>query len=445
MEKKRKYEEISLLEEEKNKKRKYEEIKLSKEQEDVERSVLDGDSIFLTGNAGTGKSFLLHHLIKNLKKKHNEDDVNHVYVTASTGIAALNVNGSTVHSFAGIGLGNDEMDILKKKVLKNKMARGRWERTKVLIIDEISMISGELFSKLESLARIIKKNDKPFGGIQLIICGDFFQLPPVFSKGNALFCFQSKAWDKIIQKSFQLNFQFRQSGDKTFADILNEIRFGKISKEGEKLLLNTRNNEMKIGNGVIPTILYSHRVDVDRKNKEEFEKIKEEIKTFDSRDEGNEIYFVKPEKRCNVVSKLELKKGSQVMLIKNMDFKEKLVNGSVGIVVDFDSDNGDPIINFSGNKTTIGPATFDLLQGDEIIATRIQIPLILSYAITIHKSQGMTLTHMVADVGKSFTFGQTYVALSRAESLDGLQIIGFNKNKIFVSTVVMEFYKKTFC
>ncbi len=203
-------------------------IFLSEEQKGIMTAVVDeGKSIFFTGSAGTGKSVLMRSIISKLRQKYTKEP-DRVAVTASTGLAAVNIDGSTLHSFAGIGLGKEPATELLKKIRRNPKTRQRWSRTRVLIIDEISMIDGDLFDKLEQVARIIRNNGSPFGGIQLVVTGDFFQLPPVPEKDRAAkFSFDAATWNTCIEHTILLTHVFRQK-DATFADMLNEMRLGRL-------------------------------------------------------------------------------------------------------------------------------------------------------------------------------------------------------------------------
>ena len=206
-------------------------VELSEEQGKVVKLVVDQKkSVFFTGSAGTGKSVLLRDIIRNLRVKYRKEQ-DRVAVTASTGLAACNVGGSTLHSFAGIGLGKEEVPELVRKIKRNAKAKLRWQRTKVLVVDEISMVDGDLFDKLENIARIIRSNGRPFGGIQLVITGDFFQLPPVPDHGRvAKFSFDAATWNTSIEHTIGLTRVFRQK-DPTFANMLNEMRVGKLTPQ----------------------------------------------------------------------------------------------------------------------------------------------------------------------------------------------------------------------
>ena len=208
-------------------------IFLSDEQKAVLKTVVkDGKSVFFTGSAGTGKSVLMRQIIAKLRDKFSgKHDIGAVAVTASTGLAACNIEGSTLHSFAGIGLGKEPVPELIKKIRGNNKAKQRWRSCKVLVMDEISMVDGDLFDKLEAIARAIKNNGRPFGGIQLVVTGDFFQLPPVPEGGRAAkFCFDAQTWTTTIQHTILLSHVFRQK-DPLFAQMLNEMRMGKLSSE----------------------------------------------------------------------------------------------------------------------------------------------------------------------------------------------------------------------
>ncbi|CAO3621906.1 unnamed protein product [Cunninghamella echinulata] len=296
---------------------------LSSEQQRVLNMVLnERKSLFFTGSAGTGKSVLLRAIIKSLKDKYKDG----VAVTASTGIAACNISGTTLHSFSGIGLGNEELEKLKAKVISNKRANERWLQTKVLIIDEISMVDGELFDKLEGLARIIRGSNAPFGGIQLIVTGDFFQLPPVNQHRDCIFTFESKTWSKVISSTVMLTHVFRQK-DQKFVGILNEMRLGKLSEEAIQLF---KSLDRSLPESTIePTELYPLRRQVEMSNNTRLEALKGDYKSFSAVDTGDKTKV----EWCIAPATIRLKKSAQVMLLKNFD--SKLVNGSLGVVVGF--------------------------------------------------------------------------------------------------------------
>ncbi|THV05562.1 hypothetical protein K435DRAFT_790078 [Dendrothele bispora CBS 962.96] len=306
-------------------------VLLSQEQTQILELVESGKSLFYTGSAGTGKSVLLREIIKTLKRKFGKNsDV--IAITASTGIAACNIGGVTIHSFAGIGLGAEGAKELASKVRKNKKASGRWARTKVLIVDE----DGDLFDKLAEIGSILRKNTKPFGGIQLIVTGDFFQLPPVTkgSSGSVKFAFEAKFWPEIIERTFNLTKVFRQR-DQEFVDMLNEMRFGKLSAKSIARFKQL-SRPIEYDDGLGPTELFPRREEVDRSNGTRLLQLKDEADVmYKAVDSG----AVEGEQRERLLSNfmapkvLNLRLGAQVMLIKNVD--ENLVNGSTGRIVEF--------------------------------------------------------------------------------------------------------------
>ncbi len=409
---------------------------LSEKQKKVVDCVLSKKSVFFTGAAGTGKSFLLSYIIKLLNSTYKSDEIG---VTASTGIAAVNIGGCTLHSYLGLGLAQEDINTLREKIKSYKQVRNRWINTKVLIIDEISMIDSEFFDKVEAIAKFARYSNKPFGGIQVIATGDFYQLPPV--KGDK-YCFESKSWNSVFNQMVELTEIYRQK-DLEFKEILNQIRYGEISPETEIKIRKLERN-IQCPPGIVPAYLYSLRSQVDDKNKIQLAQLTGESRFYRSKDIGNEKLLEQIKKHCPAPELLELKIGAQVCLIKNLN--RTLINGSLGIVKSFSS-NGYPVIYFPDANclTTIEPQkwVYELLntQNNHIInmAKRIQIPLILAWALSIHKSQGQTLNYVKVDLSKTFEYGQVYVALSRATSMKGLQVIGFNSRKITPNIKVKQF------
>ena len=387
--------------------------------------------------------------------------------TASTGIAACNIGGITLHSFAGIGLGVGEAPELAQRIKGNISCKRRWLRTKVLIIDEISMIDGALFDKLEAIARTLRLNARPFGGIQLIVTGDFFQLPPI--RGSS-FAFESIAWGTCIEHTIELREVFRQK-DPDLALMLNELRAGQPSPE-TIAAFNGLNRELSFDGEIEVTELFSTRNEVERANNSRLGLLPGAARQFKSSDRFDTT--LSPQVRSTILNGcmapplLELKIGSQVMLIKNMT--EHLVNGTLGRVTGFMKETFEQSNrNQEGPPKITGPekaedkewplVQFTLMDGStqqllclpeewamelpnrQIQAARIQVPLILAWALSIHKSQGQTLDRVKVQLGKVFEGAQAYVALSRATSKEGLQVIGFNPSKIQVHPKVRLFYK----
>lgn len=491
-------------------------MELSQEQRFVLKQVLNGKSLFYTGSAGTGKSVLLRELIKSLKQVHPEG----VAVTASTGLAACNIGGMTLHLYAGLGLAKDGFDILWKRLQRNRKAKKRWQTTKVLVIDEILMIDGDFFNKLDAVAKRVRRSQRPFGGIQVVLCGDFYQLPPVTKRYNndgsdnlpqdAFFAFESEAWKNAIQETYTLKQVFRQQGDQGFIDMLNEMRTGIVSDATVKELTRLSRELPKRSDDIVPAELHAVRVEVDRANTVQLDRIRGLVQLYTAVDGG----VLEADARANVLSlmlappKLKLKKGAQVMCIKNID--ETLVNGSIGKVVDFvdrqtymkalgvdetaDEDTHQVLLQYTlgtsqntsdyvfsqqdlVNTVTLqlvahgkdleaygGTAKYPLVrfpmadginyrtvfiepekwtvedENGTVLAERIQLPLILAWSLSIHKSQGQTLNLVRVNLRNCFETGQAYVALSRAVSRDGLQVIGFDRGKVRCHPKVLEFY-----
>ncbi|KAG5680985.1 hypothetical protein PVAND_010459 [Polypedilum vanderplanki] len=410
---------------------------LNEEQNIILQTCLSGKNVFFTGSAGTGKSFLLRKIISTFPP-------DGLTVCASTGVAACLIGGVTLHSFAGIGAGDHS---LKKSIelAKRPAAAQAWRKCKRLIIDEISMVDADFFDLIEAVAREVRGNDKPFGGIQLILCGDFFQLPPVVKRGDNAenqkprnrFCFQAKKWQSCIQASFELKKIYRQK-DPKFVEILNSIRIGRVTKEMTDTLLATARQKIE-SNGILATQLCSHTQDADNINKSRLENLKTPEKVFESTD--SDLYLTKTlDSQLPVPHKLVLKEGCQVMLLKNINLSNGLVNGARGIVTKFS--DGFPVVKFKNNVEYIAkPEKWIIKLPNGTQLQRKQVPLKLAYCISIHKSQGLTLDCVEMSLSKVFEAGQAYVALSRAQSLDSLRILDFDGKQIWADPQVLIFYK----
>eukprot|EP00736_Rhodelphis_marinus_P011443 Rmarinus@m.23237 len=428
------------------------EAMLNEDQKLVRDIILSGQNVLITGNAGTGKTFLLRCVLSRLR---SSDTV----VTASTGIAAVAVGGRTVHSFAGIRFGNSDKERLADEVKKNKRARQRWMFARVLVIDEISMISGELFDKLEYIARVIRGSGEPFGGLQLVLCGDFLQLPPVAKGGEHVsFCFQASSWDSCRIKVANLTKVFRQR-DSAFVDVLNELRMGVCSEKSvevlQKCVSDTHerakaSSDLSGVEALRPTVLYPHNVDVNAENNEEMRRLPGEPRLFVARDFGSEVDLIK---NCQAVARLELKVGAQVMFLKNKP-DSGIVNGSRGVVVSFDlppkantvQGQADPMVMYpivqfrSGERHLVSPETWEVESGGKVVASRVQVPLKLAWALSIHKSQGMTLDRVRLSLRNVFEYGQAYVALSRVTDLSGLDLLDFDPVVVQAFPDVVHYY-----
>jgi ATP-dependent DNA helicase PIF1 len=394
-------------------------------------------NICVTGAAGTGKSFLLR-MIK--------DRFPHIHITASTGVAAVNVGGVTIHSWAGIGKGSLPPAEIAKFINSGPgtKIRRQLKKAKILAIDEISMISASVLNLLDQVFQAVRQNDLPFGGIQMVLIGDFFQLPPVSQDGNVDFCFVSDAWQNGDFKMFELTEVFRQS-DLQFIQLLNNIRHAALNEEDIQLLQHRQ--AVELADDISPTMLATHNYQADKINIEELNKITgEEEVTFKMSEAGKEkaIEFLK--KNCLARPELTLKRGAQVMMLKNTLQKQGVINGSIGIITGFTKSKS-PIVKFhNGEVCIITPEEWstevfnETTLETEVTGSIKQIPLALAWAITIHKSQGMTLDAVLCDLSKVFAEGQAYVALSRVKSLDGLYIRGFRPSSLRVNSQVREFY-----
>jgi len=413
-------------------------ITLSEKQKRVVDCVLSKKNVFFTGAAGTGKSVLLQYIINLLKSKYSNYDIG---VTASTGIAAINIGGCTLHSFLGLGLATENINILREKIKKLKRVRNRWINTKVLIIDEISMIDSIFFDKVEAIAKFARYSKEPFGGIQVIATGDFYQLPPV---SNNKFCFESKSWRLVFNEMIELTDIYRQK-DYKFKKILNEIRYGEISQETEMEIRNLERNII-CPPGITPTYLFPLREEVQNENEKRLAQLNGKLYTFHSVDTGDKTLLKQIDKNCPALEVINLKVGAQVCLIKNLN--NSLINGSIGVIKSFSKENH-PVVYFPVPNclVTITPQEWVIESPKSepnditVMAKRIQIPLILSWALSIHKSQGQTLNYIIVDLTKIFECGQAYVALSRAANMEGLQVKGFNKQKIKANSKVLTFSK----
>ncbi|CAE6435818.1 unnamed protein product [Rhizoctonia solani] len=493
---------------------------LSKEQRYILDMALSGKSLFFTGSAGTGKSFLLKQIIQAMDDKGLE-----VAVTASTGLAALNIGGETLHSFAGVGKGNQHANLLIKKAQHSKNIQ-RWRATHVLVIDEISMVEARWFDVLSDIGKILRGNPKPFGGMQLIICGDFFQLPPVPEQTYidagipTRFAFQAREWDWAVPNKFRLTRVFRQH-DPKFINMLEDMRTGQVSRASE-ILLNSLSREVKYSDGIRPVELFPLRILADSANQRQMEALPGISNVYKAHDRFAE--FVNPRGRVvtpergrllldkMAMSRIELKIGTQVMCTKN--FREiNIVNGSIGRVLDFmtpaearrsrhfihtipsDDPGWDPLVydpealspgremelyrvqpgnpgstlnelcksrdmNFPWPTIETEGREWPVVQFDEgavllitptfftsenvmgrTEACRAQIPLILSWALTVHKAQGQTLSRVKVDLSGTFAAGQAYVGISRCKTLEGLEVLNFSPSIVFADESVVQWNK----
>jgi len=439
---------------------------LTNEQLSVINLLLQDENVFLTGGGGVGKSYLLSAIYTEfpglkhkLSKKKNPELVSklpRIQMCALTGCAALLLGhkAKTLHSWAGIGLGKESTAELYVKISRNRKAKKNWLCTDLLIIDEISMMTAELFDKLNELAKKIRSNKKPFGGIQLLLVGDFFQLPPVTKGDDMLFAFESDAWSSAITSSVELTIIQRQK-DEAFQKILKEARTGSLSKESIKILTHRQGREWK-DNKIRPTLLFPRRAEVDMINDTNLKALQGRKYTYKARlvhdgkapaeftekDEAFQKALALFDSAASYSKELVLMVGAQVMLIANTNPTEGLVNGSRGVVTGFCSYSELPIIEFvNGVKKTLGSHTWPIEEYEFV--SRSQIPLQLAFAVTTHKCQGSTLDSALVDIGSGiFEYGQAYVALSRVRSLEALYVHDFDKTAFRAHPKVKEFYTK---
>lgn len=393
-----------------------------------------GHNVFLTGSAGSGKTFLLNEYIGFLRKKSVQ-----IGITASTGIAATHINGITIHSWAGIGIKDELVRRDLNKILKKKNLTSRFKKTKILIIDEVSMLHSFRLDMVDKVCKAFKQNTLPFGGMQVVLCGDFFQLPPV-SKGkeSADFIDKSQIWKNMNLKVCYLHEQYRHT-DKTLTCVLNDIRGNSV---GENTLVPLRNRYQK-DTLKSPTItkLYTHNMDVDLINSRELSKIQGKTKEYEMSSKGNRNLAEFLKRSCLAPEKLVLKIGAVVMFVKN-NFERGYTNGTLGKIISFDNNGMPKVKTFRGKNIVAVPEEWHIEEEGKIKAAVYQIPLRLAWAITVHKSQGMTLDAAEVDLSKSFTHGMGYVALSRVKSLEGLKLMGLNKIALEVNKEVLVLDKK---
>ncbi|MSU60676.1 MAG: helicase [Candidatus Staskawiczbacteria bacterium] len=376
-----------------------------------------GHSVFLTGAPGAGKTFLLNKFIDHLRTTSKV-----VAITASTGIAATHMNGVTIHSWSGLGIKENITDQEIKGLMKRRYLFKRLRKTDVLIIDEVSMLKASQFDAIDKICQYFKASFMPFGGIQLVLSGDFFQLPPIQQGGEADFITESYAWKKLDVKVCYLEGQFRHSDEK-LAGLLASIRDNDIELSKRILAGKKPSNSALFASA---TKLYTHNVDVDFINAQELAKIDEQEVTYQMQLYGKPEVADILKKSCLSPETLVLKKGAQVMFIKN-NFEEGYVNGTQGVVTDFDA-LGMPIVQtLAGEKVSASKASWKIEDEEgKTVAEINQIPLRLAWAITVHKSQGMNLDSAQIDLSRCFVKGMGYVALSRLRSFDGLNVIGIN-------------------
>ena len=386
-----------------------------------------GYSVYLTGEAGTGKTYVLNSFIPWLREHGVEPSV-----TASTGIAATHLGGTTIHSWSGIGIRDKitsyDLDLFEQK----KALWNRFENAKILIIDEISMLSGGFLDMLDKVSKHMKRSEKPFGGMQVVFCGDFFQLPPISRDTRARYAFESKSWGELNPVTCYLTEQYRQS-DKNFSSLLSSIRQRSGDEEVRMALLERQGMPLPEKQEI--TRLFTHNIDVDALNEQRLSKIKHSEQVFEMESKGKAQYVEALMRGCLAPEILRLKKGAEVMFVKN-DQQGQYANGTQGKIYGFE--NNVPVVRTkSGRLIHAWPQVWRMEDEGKVLAEITQVPLRLAWAITVHKSQGMTLDAAEVDLSKAFVPGQGYVALSRVRTLDGLYLRGFNDTALEVDDHVL--------
>lgn len=431
---------------------------------------LNGENIFITGPGGCGKSYFIQKIYNSAI-----NEGKNIKITSLTGCSAilLNCKATTIHKWGCLGIGKGNEITIYRRIIQRKQTSNYLD-TDILVIDEISMLNQYLFEVLDYLCKKIRNNTLPFGGIQIVASGDFYQLPPVCKDNEDIiqssFCFQSNKWEETFESDNQFTFDinFRQNEDEDYFNMLQEIRRGKPSFDtigklvlcSKKKFIESDHLESK------PTFIYPIKRMVDKVNLDEMSKLRKD-KNIESHIYPYELkYLESPINEKNVKEKdikneyenlvkngmfeekLELCIGCQVMCISNIDQELGLVNGSQGIVVDFSKEGNKrlPIVKFDNIEDEIIVKGHNWMLESNENYSLMQIPLVLSWAITVHKSQGMSIEKAVIDIGNSiFQYGQTYVALSRVKSLNGLYLTKVNAQKIKAHPEVMKFYKKIEC
>ena len=386
--------------------------------------LLSGRSALLTGAAGTGKTYLLNTFIAQARKRGKK-----VSVTATTGLAATHLGGNTIHSWSGIGVSDHLPNNFFERLSKTR--RDVISKTDVLIIDEISMLHDFRLDMIDKVLRTVRENDQPFGGIQLVMSGDFFQLPPVNrpNEQGGGFVVYSDAWQELQPAVLYLERQYRQN-DEQLLEILTALRTGDVRRRHVEALLARTKIEPPDGD---ITELHTVNVDVDDINIQKLAELPGEERSYQQTTTGSKIYVENLQRSVLAPENLVIKLGALVMAVKNSPQK-LYANGSIGTVVDFEPLTEYPVVEFrDGRRVTMVPDVWELRDGERKRASISQVPLRLAWAITVHKSQGMTLDAAKIDLRKAFVEGMGYVALSRVRDLDNLYLYGINRRALEVS------------
>ncbi len=403
-----------------------------------------GANVFLTGEPGSGKSYAASRYVSYLRRENIPASI-----TASTGIAAAQLGGTTIHAWSGIGTRSQVTRRDLEQIAKNRRVTERIKKARVLIVDEVSMLSGQTLSAVDTVCQFVRKNNAPFGGLQVVLVGDFFQLPPVIRRDerfapefdsqdeedNSPFAYASRAWRDLDPSICYLTEQYRQS-DAEFSGLLAAIRSNRFSREDAGTLASRRLKQDSLPRSV--TRLFTHNMDVDRINQAELLKLPGETYSFHMTSTGDKVLADGLKRGCLSPERLDLKIGAVVMFTKN-DPDGRFVNGTLGVISDFSLEDGFPVVTTKGGLTVFTkPAEWKVAEDETVKAGIEQVPLRLAWAITVHKSQGMSLDAAVMDLSHAFEYGQGYVALSRVRTLDGLHLLGWNERALRVHPLALE-------
>ena len=397
--------------------------------------MLSGANIFLTGEPGAGKTYTLNEFIRQAKAKGKR-----IAMTASTGIAASHIDGMTIHSWSGLGIKDSIQDWeIDKMAFQPKMVE-KYNSCDILVIDEVSMLHGSRLDMVNRVAKWLRNNPAPFGGLQVIFVGDLFQLPPV-TKGSDVvdFVHTSEAWAEVAPEVCYLTEQHRQGADSELLTVLREMRAGMLSHTSRSLLMS---RILPIPDDDSVTRLYTHNMDVDALNRGMLEKLSQKVHRFHMSDTGDKYKVEQMKRNLLCPDLLELKIDAEVMFCAN-NFDDGYVNGTRGRVVAF-SNSGKPIVlTTDGNEILVEEYTWRMYhdKGFEI-ASVTQYPLRLAWAVTVHKSQGLSLDAAIIDLSQAFTPGMGYVALSRVRSLEGLYLVGMNEQALMMNQQIAKFDKE---
>lgn len=396
--------------------------------------MMSGANVFLTGEPGAGKTYTLNEFIKQAHAKGKR-----IAMTASTGIAASHIDGMTIHSWSGLGIKDSIRDEdIDKMAFQPKMVE-KYNACDILVIDEVSMLHGSRLDMVNRVAKWLRSSDRPFGGLQVIFVGDLFQLPPVTRGSDVVdFVHTSESWAEAAPEVCYLLEQHRQGADSELLTILREMRAGEMSHTSRSLLMSrivTAPDDDSV------TRLYTHNLDVDALNRGMLAKLETKLKTFHMTSTGDQYKVDAMKRNLLVPEKLDLKVGAEVMFCAN-NFDEGYVNGTRARVVRFYE--GQPVVETTdGNEIQVGKYTWRQYheKGFEI-ASVTQYPLRLAWAVTVHKSQGLSLDAAIIDLSQAFTPGMGYVALSRVRSLEGLYLVGMNEQALMMNQQIAKYDKE---